>query len=284
MRVDKYRFLACPLDGLDLVLQAKTLKCPQGHSYDLARQGYVNLLAVQQKKSRAPGDSKEMIDARKRFLNAGFYTPIASYLAQLSAQYLPQNTSVACLDAGCGEGYYLTFFHGYLEQQKRRDVHLYGLDISKAAIIAATQRQQAITWVVGNSQHAPVTASSMDMIWSVFGFHHLQGFKHMLAEHGKLLMVEAGPQHLIELRKIIYPHIKSAEPGSLDEYHEAGWRLVDSQKLTYQTAPLANEQLADLLLMTPHLFRASKAGKQAAAKLDNMVLTVDVTFQVFETV
>lgn len=279
---DRYRLLACPLDGLALQLHDKSLKCPQGHSYDLARQGYVNLLAVQQKKSREPGDSKEMIDARKRFLNAGFYTPIATRLAQLSLDYLPADTPASCLDAGCGEGYYLDFFYHHLEQIKRCDVHLTGLDISKVAIQGAVRRQQAITWVVGNSQHAPVIASSMDMIWSVFGFHHLQGFKNMLAAYGKLIMVEAGAQHLIELRKIIYPHIKPAPAKSLQEYEASGWSVLESANLTYQTAPLSNQQLADLLLMTPHLFRASQAGKEALAKLDNLVLTVDVTFQVFE--
>jgi len=280
--IDKFQQLACPLDGLKLQTLGNTLTCPQGHSYDIARQGYVNLLPVQQKKSREPGDSKEMIAARKRHLDAGFYAPIATRLAELSVSHSQQGAMTSCLDAGCGEGYYLSFYADYLEQKKRGGVYLTGLDISKAAIIAAAKRQSDITWVVGNSQHAPVMSSSVNLIWSVFGFHHLHGFRNMLCQNGKLIMVEAGPQHLIEIREIIYSHVRQTESVSQKEFDASGFCQIDRQTLTYQTAPLSSDQLADLLLMTPHLFRASSEGKQAMSQVQNMVLTVDVSYRVFE--
>lgn len=282
MVTDKYQLLACPLDGLNLQLQDRSLKCHQGHHYDLARQGYVNLLPVQQKKSREPGDSKEMIAARKRFLDGAYYAPIATRLSELSCAYLPPVGPASCLDAGCGEGYYLAFFRRHLEQMNRQDVQFTGLDISKDAIIAAAKRDQSITWVVGNSQHAPVMPASMDMIWSVFGFHHLSGFKNMLRQHGKLIMVEAGAEHLIEIRTIIYPDIKPVQVPLSAVFSDAGFKQIDSQRLTYQSPELLSAQLADLLLMTPHLFRASRAGKEAMAKVSSLPLTVDVTFQVYE--
>lgn len=284
MSLNKYQLLTCPLDGMRLQLQDGSLKCPQGHSYDLARQGYVNLLPVQQKKSRDPGDSKEMIAARKRFLESGFYAPIAARLSEISSACFPTSGSLSCLDAGCGEGYYLAFFMSYLEQINGPDVQVIGLDISKAAIVAASQRHQAVTWVVGNSQHAPVLPASIDIIWSVFGFQHLSGFKNMLHRHGKLIMVEAGAEHLIEIRKIIYPHVRQALSESTDAFSDAGFKLMDSQRLTYQTPVMTSVQLADLLLMTPHLFRASRTGKEAIDQVDRMALTVDVNFRVYELI
>ena len=74
--------LACPLDGAPLQRQAVSLRCPEGHCFDLAAQGYVNLLPVQNKRSRDPGDSKEMVAARRRFLEVGHYQPIADAVAR----------------------------------------------------------------------------------------------------------------------------------------------------------------------------------------------------------
>ena len=156
---EKFTLLACPLDGLMLQHDDGTLKCERGHSYDIARQGYVNLLPVQQKKSRDPGDSKEMVTARTHFLNAGHYAPVAARLAELSLQYSITATTLSCLDAGCGDGYYLDYFYRYLEQQHdQAEYSLTGLDISKWAISSAAKRNPAITWAVGNNQYPPVCA------------------------------------------------------------------------------------------------------------------------------
>jgi 23S rRNA (guanine745-N1)-methyltransferase len=280
--IEKFKQLACPLDGLQLKLQGNMLKCPQGHSYDIARQGYVNLLPVQQKKSRDPGDSKEMVAARGRHLDNGFFEPVAYRLDELSLSFLGSGSSVTCVDAACGDGYYLDHFHQRLQQGNEAvKVSLTGLDISKWAIMAAAKRNRHITWVVGNSQHAPVMTHSVDMLWSVFGFSHLQGFRKMLNDTGRLVLVDAGPDHLIELREIIYPELrKTAACGSADVLG-AGFRQIDAQSLSYRTLPLSRQQLADLLLMTPHLYRASHAGKQAVSRIDKLSLTVDVRYRVF---
>lgn len=282
MAIDKFQYLACPLDGLVLKQLDNTLHCSQGHHYDIARQGYVNLLPVQLKKSRQPGDSKEMIAARSRFLNDGFYAPVVSRLMELSFAHLSAESAVSCLDAGCGEGYYLSCFADQVEQKNSGRVQLMGLDISKAAIVAATKRNPAITWVVGNNQHAPVKKSSIDMCWSVFGFNHLRGFRHVLRKGGKLITFEAGVNHLIEIRKIIYPEIKKTRSAALNEIDAYPFREIGQSRLSYQTQALSTRQLDDLLLMTPHLFRASREGKQAMRNMDSMILTVDVLGRVFE--
>ena len=96
----------CPVCGAALEPQGAAWRCVQGHCFDVARQGYVNLLTVTQKHSRHPGDTREMVAARRAFLDAGWYAPIAGALADLVRRFCPEAASV--LDAGCGEGYYLS--------------------------------------------------------------------------------------------------------------------------------------------------------------------------------
>lgn len=286
---EKFHHLACPLDGLALVQYDNILKCAQGHSYDIAREAYVNLLPAQQKKSRDPGDSKAMIAARTRYLNAGFYQAIADRLDELTLSYLNYGQDLRhCLDAGCGDGYYLDHLHArILQTQGLQALTLTGLDISKWAIKAAAKRNRQITWIVGNSQTAPLKDQSVDILWSVFGFRHLTGFRKVMNSTAKLIMVDAGPDHLLELRKIIYPEIrqKHSETSATRqdaEFRQAGFRRIDQQCLSYQIPALSGQPLADLLLMTPHLYRASHAGKQAIHDIDQLSLTMDIRYSVFD--
>ena len=107
MNITPFQALACPLDGAPLRRHGGALRCGRGHSFDLASQGYVNLLPVQNKRSLDPGDSKLMVAARRRFLNAGHYAPIAAAVGRAVLAGRPGDAPTACLDAGCGEGYYL---------------------------------------------------------------------------------------------------------------------------------------------------------------------------------
>ena len=114
----------CPVCGAALEPQGTAWRCVQGHCFDVARQGYVNLLTVTQKHSRHPGDTREMVAARRAFLDAGWYAPIAKTLADLVRRFCPETASV--LDAGCGEGYYLSQL-GWVPER-------WGIDISRDAV------------------------------------------------------------------------------------------------------------------------------------------------------
>lgn len=272
--------LACPLDGLPLVPVDRQLRCVNGHSFDLARQGYVNLLPVQNKKSREPGDSADMVEARRRFLDAGFYEPISRQVNTLVLHHLPGG-EVCVMDAGCGEGYYLDQLSRALESSGR-NVNLVGLDIAKPAVLAATRRNKRITWLVASNSNPALLPATADMILCMFGFPIYPAFARMLKPGGRLLLVDAGPDHLVQLREIIYPEVRKSPPPALDKALQAGFELVASQILRYQTADLDDAQIADLLVMTPHLYRATRAGKEAAAQLKHIRLTVDVVFRVLE--
>ncbi len=277
--------LACPLDGLPLIAQEKQYVCPHGHSFDVARQAYVNLLPVQHKRSKNPGDSTAMILARTAFLNSGSYAPIADKLNAITHALIASHRGeeICLLDAGCGEGYYLAQLLASLQQQPNpQDIALIGLDISKPAIFAAAKRSKQITWLIASNRQPPLLPGTVDIIFCLFGFPVYESFKKILKPTGKIILVEAGPEHLLELRNIIYPTVTTAPPPDLATAEAAGFSLCDQSRLSYISQINSNARIMNLLLMTPHYYRASQAGKQAASQLNTVAITVDVVFRVLE--
>ena len=283
MLINKVSNLACPIDGEQLHYQTQQLICKNNHTFDIARQGYVNLLPVQYKRSKEPGDSKEMVVARTQFLNAGFYTPVANKAVEIIRMLISDTKEICLLDAGCGEGYYLDHIANELERNPGQSmVSLIGLDISKHAILAAAKRNKKITWLVGTNRQLPVCKGSVDIILCVFGFHSFEGFSHALKTGGKIILVEPGPDHLKELRQVIYTDVNKDESQGASYDDQQGFSLVNKVSLHFQTAALEQAQIRDLLLMTPHFYRASKEGKEAASYLDKLSITVDMVFNVLE--
>jgi len=269
--ITSFQALACPLDGGPLRRHGTSWRCDAGHCFDLAAQGYTNLLPVQQKRSRDPGDSKEMVAARRRYLNAGFYQPIAALVSRTVLANLPAGRAAACLDAGCGEGYYLRELAAAGDGQR---LALLGLDISKWAVLAAAKQDKRPNWVVGSNAKLPVLPATLDRVLCMFGFPVYAEFARVLRPGGELLQVDAGPDHLRELREIIYPTLKperAAEPLS-----PAGFSVLPAESLRYTVTLGGAEQIGDLLTMTPHLYRASAEGRAKAAALTALSLTVDV--------
>ena len=281
MSITPFQTLACPLDGAPLSQSGSAWRCPDGHHFDIAKQGYVNLLPVQQKRSHDPGDSKAMVAARQRFLAAGHYQPIAdavsrAVLSNAEAQRRSSGLSFSCLDAGCGEGYYLRqLAHATTPSAS---LSLMGLDISKWAVLAAAKQEakQApfSSWVVGSNAHLPVQAGTLDSLLCMFGFPVFSEFARVLKTGGVLLQVEAGPNHLRELREIIYPTLKP-ERSTEAEVPE-GFTQHSSERVSYSLALNGSDEIADLLAMTPHLYRANAEGRARAAALERLEVTVDV--------
>ncbi|OJA06930.1 putative RNA methyltransferase [Halomonas sp. QHL1] len=284
MSISPFQSLACPLDGEPLYLEGSTWRCtaghnPSKHSFDIAKQGYVNLLPVQQKRSHDPGDSKAMVAARQRFLNAGHYQPIAEAVSNAVLSHAVVQSAghppFSCLDAGCGEGYYLRQLAHAASSSP--SLSLMGLDISKWAVLAAAKQDAKQTplssWVVGSNAHLPVQSGTLDSVLCMFGFPVVSEFARVLKAHGVLLQVEAGPNHLRELREIIYPTLK-AERSSETEVPE-GFTHHSSERVSYSLALNGSDEIADLLAMTPHLYRASAEGRARAAALETLVVTVD---------
>jgi len=262
--------LLCPVCGQILEKQEHIWLCPSRHSFDIARQGYVNLLTVDRKHAKHPGDTKEQVAARKAFLDGGFYRPIAEKIKELAAPLAPH----AVLDAGCGEGYYLTQL-----QDSLPDTEFAGIDISKDAVRFAAVRNKHALWLTGTAAALPFPAESFDGILSMFALTVEQEFARVLRSNGWYLQVIAGPEHLMGLKSIIYPEILRKDKllhAQLD-----GFRLQHSETLEFSfTLPDAG-QVQNLLSMTPHFWRISKEGAARLAETTCLTDTAQVVFNLY---
>ena len=278
MSITPFQSLACPLDGTPLQCSGSAWSCASGHCFDIASQRYTHLLPVQNKRSRDPGDSKEMIAARRRFLTAGFYQPIAVAVSQTVLANLPPQATSSCLDAGCGEGYYLRqLAEAVLDKQT---LALLGLDISKWAVLSAAKQDKRVNWVVGSNANLPVLPGTLDRVLCMFGFPVYAEFARVLKPGGLLVQVDAGTDHLRELREIIYPSLKPERTAEMQT--PEGFSRLPTETVRFSIELTSAEQIADLLTMTPHLYRANAEGRAEAAALTALSLRVDVRLTSFE--
>jgi 23S rRNA (guanine745-N1)-methyltransferase len=272
--------LACPIDGMSLQRSATQHRCASGHSFDTAREGYCNLLVVQHKASLDPGDSKDMVAARRRVLDAGHYAPIADHLFHHCIAPLAANSAppLRIVDAGCGEGYYLDRIAALANTDPRSgSLELAGIDVSKWAIKAAARRLAPVTWLVANNRQMPFPKASVDIILCVFGFPIWEGFKPVQRAGQHIILVDPGADHLLQLREVIYPTVQRAPAPTLVAAETAGYRLVSQDRVCFATDLHNAAIIQDLTAMTPHAYRMPPAGREALAQLHRLKVTVDVT-------
>ena len=267
--------LICPLDAEPLERGDTALRCPAGHTFDLARQGYVNLLPVQHKRSRDPGDSKAMVAARGRFLAAGHYRPLAAAVSAAVLDARPAQAPLACLDAGCGEGYYLRELAAAAEAlTPPASLSLLGLDVSKWAIAAAARADARPTWLVASNARIPVPPGSVQALICAFGFPVYEEFVRVLSPGGRLILLEPAADHLRELRERLYPSLKPARTVPVERHPALVFE--GEQELRYPISLDSQQRIADLLAMTPHLYRAPAEGLARVGALEQLTVTVDV--------
>lgn len=253
------RQLICPLCHQPLTSDdLKQWGCAQGHRYDAAKQGYLNLHLVQHKRSRQPGDDKAMVQARSRFLNGDFYQPISDAVCQL----IPSDTETL-VDIGCGEGYYTDAI------KRDRDavgnlppLEITGIDISKDAIIAASRRSKAIDWLVASGANPPLANHNSDCVISLFTPLMTESYQQLLRTGGSVVLVHTGGQHLDSLRHQLYDDVKQDIANIEVPMKDAGFKLLDEQKVQFEITLAEQQQLSDLLAMTPHYWRAKPERKQ----------------------
>lgn len=237
----------CPLCQQALVLTDKTYRCENNHSFDQAKQGYVNLLPVQFKHSKAPGDNKAMVDARRAFLDKGFYQPLVEKMLALYQEYA--DISAPILDAGCGEGF-------YTHQHKTSSNQVYGVDIAKDTIKLAAKRYKDCHFSVGTLSKLSFKDNYFGWLISVYAPILETEFTRLLKEDGFLLTVTPAEQHLFELKTLIY---NQANQHDTSKSPIEKLTLIKEQKLTYPMHFDKSEDVLNLLAMTPFAFKASKA-------------------------
>ena len=274
--------LACPIDGLPIEMHGAQRRCAAGHSFDMAREGYCNFLVVQHKASRDPGDSKHMVAARRRFLDAGHFEPIADLVfdAVRNCAKSVEGAAFNIVDAGCGEGYYLDHVGRLAAASPQAGtLGLAGIDVSKWAVKAAARREVPATWLVANNRIPPFLDGSVDLVLCLFGFPIWEGFKKTQKPGGHVLLVDPAADHLLELREIIYPTVQRSTPPPLTQAEAAGYGLEHEQEVRFSVTLTDAEAIQDLLAMTPHAHRMPQDRRQALAELSSLSVTVNVAIR-----
>ena len=184
--------LKCPNCDNGLYIKDKGLKCNNGHFFDFAKEGYVNLLLPNQKKTKNPGDDEIMAKARDIFLKAGYFEKLNSHIASTV-----DFSNKVVLDAGCGTGYYLSSIEA-------NDCIKAGIDISKFAIKKASKNDEKSSYFVASIFNMPIKEQSIDIIMNIFAPKPQQEFKRILKDNGMIVEVVPGKNHLKEIKEIIY--------------------------------------------------------------------------------
>jgi len=285
----------CPNCDQALILQAEsqpqTYRCNNQHSFDLAREGYLNLLLAQNKRSRSPGDSDDMIRSRQRFLNAGYYQPLSDAIvaAVAKANTGPEQT---VLDLGCGEGYYMqqlrVAFDKKADQQKvseektsTQTLKLLGMDISKLAVRLAAKRKMDARLAVDSVYNIPLFENRIDTAISVFSPISVEETARVLKPGGKLIMVGPGAEHLSGLTSLIYEQSLPHEGNTAGLEKAAQFNLLEQLEIK-QSIVVRGSDILDLLKMTPYYWHSRPEQQEMLAKLDELETVIHFYINIYQ--
>lgn len=204
--------LICPLCNSRLARSGGSLVCAHSHTFDIARDGYVNLLLPGLRTSWPRGDSKEMLRARREFLERGHFALFSDAVNALVSDYLTTRIfrhrrsmaePVCILDVGCGEGYYLGRLQLHLSRQLESPIMYHGVDIAKDAVRLAAHRYPELHVVAADvNTRLPYPDGSLHVLLNVFAPRNPSEFARILAPGGLLTVVIPTPNHLRELRAV----------------------------------------------------------------------------------
>lgn len=262
--------LLCPVCGEPLLLTDRQYRCIRSRSFDMARQGYVNLLTVQQKHSLNPGDTRQQVLSRREFLESGFYSPIADTLIETAKEL---GISGQLLDVGCGEGWYSALLADSLGSP------LTGLDISKEAVRCAAAKYKGKQWLCATAAHIPVENESVALLTSLFALTLPREFARVLKPGGYFFQVLAAEDHLLGLKGIIYDQLNFKEKNTVPEL--PGFALVKTVPIRFSFT-VEGQQIQNLFSMTPHVFRIGKDGAERLRKTEVLTDTASCVLNVYQ--
>ncbi|TWX72504.1 23S rRNA (guanine(745)-N(1))-methyltransferase [Colwellia sp. C1TZA3] len=267
---------ACPLCSFTLLNQENIFRCENNHSFDLAKENYLNLLPVQFKHSKNPGDNKAMVAARRAFLEQGYYQPLVDRLVALYQEKMLTNANkpTIVLDAGCGEGF-------YTHQHKDTENTVYGVDIAKEAIKKAGKKYPQCHFSVATLSKLPFTDSLFSWIVSVYAPILEKEFTRVLSAGGFLLTVTPAKQHLMQLKKHIYHDAKEHDEEKLPIEHLA---LVHQENISYKMRLKTGQDTLNLLAMTPFAFKASEETKKILLNKHGFICQADFLIRLYQKI
>lgn len=259
MPTNKLSVFSCPICASALSKENGSLKCDNGHVFDLSASGYVNLLPAQKKHSKTPGDSKEMVTARRNFLSKDYYGPLRDALKSVTEKLCKEGK---ILDCGCGEGYYTDAL----------GKNVFGVDLSKAAIEKAAKKYKNPFFAVASVYDLPVFSGSVDLLVNVFAPLAIDEFRRVLKPGGYFVYVVPAEKHLLEMKKILYDK-PYENVFSKTEYD--GFEYIENEKVAFPLDVIGKDDVSALFKMTPYLWRTPKEGVERLEKTERLCDTAE---------
>ena len=251
--------MICPNCKTKLQKIDNSYKCKNNHSFDISKQGYVNLLL----NSSNSGDNKEMINARCQFLEKGYFEPLLNEIIKTIKSLNINNI----LDIGCGEGYYDRGI------KKKINVNIVGVDISKEACLKAAKLDKEILYVVSSSNKLPFEDNEFDLLINIFAPHDEPEFSRVCNKY--ILKVIPNINHLLELKELLYENVILKEEKKLDF---KDFREIIKKEVNYKVIV---DDLFELFKMTPYYYK-TKYSMETFEKNKNKEITCDFTILVYE--
>ncbi|MBQ7363276.1 MAG: methyltransferase domain-containing protein [Clostridia bacterium] len=263
----------CPVCHGELESFGNMKKCPRGHSFDRAKEGYYNLLLS--KKGGMHGDNAEMVRARRAFLERGYYEPLAERVAERVLELTPRGGTV--LDAGLGEGYYTDRVERALALRDGTS-RVHGFDISKTAVRYAAKKNPRLSLAVASSYDIPAADASFNTVISIFSPLAREEIHRVLSTHGTFVFAYPGRRHLMGLKSAIYDLPRENEP---DAAELAGFELIASDRLNYTVTVNGADAVRELFMMTPYAYRTGAAERDRLYALSSVSTEIEFCVDVY---
>lgn len=266
----------CPLCGAPLLRQEGAARCENHHSFDLARQGYLHLLPRNRWHSSAPGDSKEMVESRRCFLEGGYYRLFQQALTALSVDCLKEIPQPVILDVGAGEGYYT----GALAQAFPQG-SVFAIDISKAAVKAGAGKYKNVQFGVASIFHLPVEGGFCHLLTDVFAPIVPEEFARVVKPGGYLLLAVPSPRHLYGMKEILYD--KPYENERKDTVYP-GFGLIRRQAVEAVIEIPDGQTARQLFTMTPYWLKTSPEGTRRLLETQGFTTEIGFDFLLYQRI
>ncbi len=265
----------CPVCGGELLRNGSRWCCSRNHSFDIAKQGYVNLLMSNRSGTKRHGDDRAMVLARQSFLEQGYYNCLRDGICRAAGSFC--GDTVCFADIGCGEGWYTAAVRQEFVRNGKA-CRACGIDISRTALIQAAKRDRGIFFAVGSVRTLPLQSESLDLLLSIFAPKNDGEFGRVLKRNGILICAEPAEEHLLGLKTAVYEKpYRNPRP----EYEPEGFTLLRRDEIRERICLRNREDIRNLFMMTPYYYKTGRADQEKLNTLGELETDIGFTLFIF---